>query len=454
MFFCRKIRNRTDKRCGFTLIELAIVLAVASLLFAGLWRLMASGNTQLRDQGAADQHLALIKATKNFLASAQGEPFLTGLVAVAKDLPFTTAGFVSYLPPGFAASGIVSTTTNSYAQVYRIRVKREDGLAVGKPTSYSFMILTQNGEVIPDSSGGRIASLIGGDGGFRYSIPVCGTSAAFVCGAFGSWELNPGLSTIYGQAVAAGHLASRTYISGSGSVSGDIWLARKLPPSPTPFGGTGSIDDLNTIQTTISLGDQLLVGIDDGSDWGGSIEKLNFLNVGSAARTGGSIPLIVRRADCTTNYSTCDDSLSVIGNAKITGQLDAFSLYARTFLYNTASDRRLKADIKPIGSALEKVSGLKGFSFFMKDGKERKYGVIAQDLEKVFPELVTDIGQGYKGVDYMGLIGPLVAAVAELKDENDKLKADVLSLKERLDGFAKKKSALVPSDKKETGKKK
>ena len=49
MFFCRKIKNRTDKRRGFTLIELAIVLAVASLLFAGLWRLMASGNTQLRD---------------------------------------------------------------------------------------------------------------------------------------------------------------------------------------------------------------------------------------------------------------------------------------------------------------------------------------------------------------------------------------------------------------------
>ncbi len=443
MLFCRKIKNRTGKRRGFTLIELAIVLAVASLLFAGLWRLMASGNTQLRDQGAADQHRVLIKAVKNFLASTDGEPFLGSLAGsvssgTPKPLPFTQANFNKYLPPG-----INEDTTNSYAQTYSISVRRDDSLITGKPTIYSFMIRTLGGEVIPDSSGGRIASIIGGDGGFRYSIDVCG--ANYVCGAFGSWALSPTSGYGYGLSVAVGRLASRTYISGNSSASGDIWLARK-DGGVAAYEGTGTIHDYNTIQTTISLGGKTIVGIDDGVaiEWGGAIEKLNFLNVGSAVRTGGSIPVIIRRADCTTNHSTCDDSLSVIGNAKVTGQLDAFSLYARTFLYNTASDRRLKADIKPIGSALEKVSSLKGFSFFMKEGKERKYGVIAQDLEKVFPELVTDVGQGYKGVDYMGLIGPLVAAIAELKDENDKLKADVLSLKERLDG----------ADKKETGKKK
>jgi hypothetical protein len=43
-------------------------------------------------------------------------------------------------------------------------------------------------------------------------------------------------------------------------------------------------------------------------------------------------------------------------------------------------------------------------------------GVIAQDVEKVFPELVTTDDQGYKRVAYYGLIAPLIEAVKELDE--------------------------------------
>ena len=56
------------KTRGFTLIELTIVLLVAGILFAGLWRLIAGGNQQLAASSAATQQLQIINAAKTFFA--------------------------------------------------------------------------------------------------------------------------------------------------------------------------------------------------------------------------------------------------------------------------------------------------------------------------------------------------------------------------------------------------
>jgi hypothetical protein len=93
------------------------------------------------------------------------------------------------------------------------------------------------------------------------------------------------------------------------------------------------------------------------------------------------------------------------------------------------SDIRWKKDITKIDSALEKISTLNGVTFNWNDdqkesrGEEREIGLIAQDVEKVFPEAVRDNEDGYKLLNYSGLIGPLVEAVKELKADNEALKA-------------------------------
>ena len=82
--------------------------------------------------------------------------------------------------------------------------------------------------------------------------------------------------------------------------------------------------------------------------------------------------------------------------------------------YMAASDERLKENIKSIDNALEKDKKLDGkvYKFIFKD-KERDGGIIAQDLEKVLPEAVTEIN-GIKYVKYSAVIALLVNAVNEL----------------------------------------
>ena len=100
-----------------------------------------------------------------------------------------------------------------------------------------------------------------------------------------------------------------------------------------------------------------------------------------------------------------------------------------------SSDRRLKENISNIPNALDKVNQLNGVTFdwteaYMKqhggeDGyfvKKNDTGLIAQDVEQVLPEIVRSNKDGYLGVQYDKVVGLLVEAIKELKQEIEFLK--------------------------------
>lgn len=101
--------------------------------------------------------------------------------------------------------------------------------------------------------------------------------------------------------------------------------------------------------------------------------------------------------------------LDVLGDIHYTGSLI------------DVSDRRLKTDIAPLadsGSMLERIRNIDTYRFRMKADEEGhiEFGVMAQDLKEIFPELVvtnTSTPEGYMSVNYLGLIAPLIAAVQE-----------------------------------------
>ncbi len=86
---------------------------------------------------------------------------------------------------------------------------------------------------------------------------------------------------------------------------------------------------------------------------------------------------------------------------------------ARARSWETLSDRNLKEEIRPVGSVLERLARLQAVQFRWKETGEQDLGVIAQEVEAVFPELVTE-RDGVKSVDYSGLTAVLLAAVSEL----------------------------------------
>ena len=83
-----------------------------------------------------------------------------------------------------------------------------------------------------------------------------------------------------------------------------------------------------------------------------------------------------------------------------------------------SSDERLKDNIEEIPNALDKVESIKGVHFDWNDKQDvyegHDIGVIAQDIEKVLPEIVEDRDNGYKAVKYEKLTAVLIQAVKEL----------------------------------------
>ena len=90
---------------------------------------------------------------------------------------------------------------------------------------------------------------------------------------------------------------------------------------------------------------------------------------------------------------------------------------------NINSDARLKANIISLGATLSKLLQIDGKTYTMKKdaNHKKKIGLLAQDIEKVFPELVTETND-IKSVNYQGLVPVLINAMKEQQEEIERLK--------------------------------
>jgi len=103
-------------------------------------------------------------------------------------------------------------------------------------------------------------------------------------------------------------------------------------------------------------------------------------------------------------------------------------LLANVTAYGSPSDENLKDNIEIIPNALDKVSQLRGVTFNYKKDGSKSTGLIAQDLEKVLPEVVYEFqdletDKTNKAVRYGNTVGLLVEAIKELKAEVEELKS-------------------------------
>jgi len=103
-------------------------------------------------------------------------------------------------------------------------------------------------------------------------------------------------------------------------------------------------------------------------------------------------------------------NLVVNGNAMVRGSIQAK-------MVKTTSDARLKKDIKPLTHALDSILQLEGKTYRWKEdttfANKQDIGLVAQDVEKVFPELVAEDERGYKAIAYSKLTAVLIEAIKE-----------------------------------------
>lgn len=140
------------------------------------------------------------------------------------------------------------------------------------------------------------------------------------------------------------------------------------------------------------------------------------------------------------------EKLHVLGNLRVQGSTDC-TLGNGAGGTNCSSDARLKENIKPIPYALDKVISLQGGEFDWNQ-KSLSYGrhdigVIAQDVEKVFPTAVmTDKNSGYKKVDYAVLVAPVIQAIKELYAKVTGQDRELASVKQEVSELRKENEAL------------
>lgn len=217
--------------------------------------------------------------------------------------------------------------------------------------------------------------------------------------------------------------------------------------------GIGTISPVYPLM--VSSGDAIPVGIMGGNSNHTGISILN--NNGSlgsySLRVTSSSNLNPRAFQIVDNSASTTPRFSVYNDGTVginTTTAPSFTFYVSgtaggTSVWTAASDRRYKDNITELPDALGKLLKLRGVSFSWKTDEfpEKKFisgpdiGVIAQEVEEVYPEAVTTGIDGYKAVAYSKLVAPLIESTKELyglckatDDQLHSLERKVASLEE------------------------
>ena len=228
------------------------------------------------------------------------------------------------------------------------------------------------------ASGGRSVAM--GDyttasGGFSTAMGTYTTASGWASTAMGEYTTASGShSTAMGYFTAASGTYS-TAMGGATTASGTSSTAMGSGTTASDFGSL-SIGAYNSVNSSVT----------------GNAGAFNLAN---AAFVIGNGTASNAKSDAFVVYFN--------GNATLAGDL------------TINSDARLKDNILPLGSTLDKLHQIEGKTYtFLKDEEHTpKIGVLAQEVQAVFPELVTEGADGILSVNYQGLVPVLINAINE-----------------------------------------
>ena len=195
--------------------------------------------------------------------------------------------------------------------------------------------------------------------------------------------------------------------------------ARKLEVKDTSSNVGIRLTTGTALDAIIDFGDT-----DDGDigriQYDNNTDKMHFRTNASDRLTidsSGNINVLTGNIEASGNIS--GSSVSSSGDILADGDVVAYN----------SSDMRLKNNLQVIEGALDKIDGINGYEFDWNDkspgwARQRGHdvGVVAQEVQKIHPEIVEERKNGYLGVDYKRLVPLLIQSVKELKQEIDEIK--------------------------------
>ena len=212
---------------------------------------------------------------------------------------------------------------------------------------------------------------------------------------------------------------------------------------------SGNVSSVMGLSTTAQAYGSLVIGrynIIEGTTTTWTVtEPVFVIGNGTSSGSRANAFTVLKNGNTAIGHNAPTQMLDVNGNARFRS---VATLASATTLYVTAdgtlttgaSDVRLKENITTLENGLSKVLQLRGVNFTWKSEPQmgNRIGFIAQEVEKILPEMVfTNPVDGYKGVNYAEISAVLVEAVKELKAENDKLKNQLLEMNIRLEKLEK-----------------
>jgi hypothetical protein len=168
----------------------------------------------------------------------------------------------------------------------------------------------------------------------------------------------------------------------------------------------------------------------------GNINASNQFVVLGFVRTGDTGPSTTINAtdDTTTNASHYPVFVAAAGSnqtAEVSTTKLFFNPSTGTFnatLFNTLSDITKKENILTLSNAMHTVNQLRGVSFDWKDNKNHSMGVVAQEIEKVIPYIVSTDNNGIKSVSYDSIVGLLIEGLKEQQQHINNLEIQINKL--------------------------
>ena len=262
-----------------------------------------------------------------------------------------------------------------------------------------------------------------------------------------------GDTSLAGTSAASLNVAGTAVIEGNVTLDGTTTAATLSVTDDATVGGTLGVSGATTIDNNVSIssaaaGSALAVTgpantpvlnvsqNDTGTDTGVGIQVIRGGSTANAVAQGPNI----RFEDSTANTYTLlqqsggqteiwqyngawnqlafwNTDLGLTLNAASSGYTLTVNGNVYAAAYNNPSDERLKSDIRPIDSAMARAQQIRGVFFKWKSDNSQSAGVLAQEVQAVFPEAVRVHANGTLCVDQMALIGLLFAALGETEDQ-------------------------------------